>query len=339
MVTLSQESTFFRKTFVWIALGILLVLVIIFFGKSIKNLIFPPPPLPATVAFGKLPRPDKRQAKFPAGITFSLDTVSGRLPALAGRAKVFAIATPGTSFGDLDRARALLAKVEFTGEPTQVSGTVWRFTDLKNVKRTIDFDTANNNFTLSSDLSLSNIGRSQTADDAKRIAQNFLDSLNLDSDDFPPSKVSLTNLNFTGGTLVKAQSLGDTTLVKVSYSHSDLDKIPVLTMNFDQASVWVLVSEKGVVGAQVKTAKIIKNKFATYPLKGIAKAYEELKSGNAILNKDFSGENFSIKNVSLAYLEGTGQMYLTPYYAFYSENGLIAFVGAVDDSWFLNQSQ
>src|SRR3989304_10594007 len=98
MVTnLTETASFSRKAFIWAIrlVGAIVVLVLLIsLGRVLKNTIFPPKPLPATVAFGKLPKLDLTEGIKPqAQITYSIETISGQLPSLPNTAKVFTIAS------------------------------------------------------------------------------------------------------------------------------------------------------------------------------------------------------------------------------------------------------
>ena len=69
-------------------------------------------------------------------------------------------------------------------------------------------------------------------------------------------------------------------------------------------------------------------------MKGVDKAYQELQEGKGVFNKEIDTNFFPIRDVSLGYLETeVFQKYLQPVYVFRSDEGLLAFVSAVDESW------
>ena len=113
--------------------GVIIILILLIsLGRVLKNTIFPPKPLPATVAFGKLPKPDLTEGIKPsAGITYKIETISGQLPTLPNTAKVFAIVANESSFGALEKTKTIVSKLGFTQEPQQISGNIYKFQDPK----------------------------------------------------------------------------------------------------------------------------------------------------------------------------------------------------------------
>ena len=95
MIDLTTSAGFFRRASVWIVLSILafVILLVVYLNRqAIGSTFFPPKPLPATVAFGILPKFNLEQGfKPPAGVSYELQTVTGELPALPSTAKVFKI--------------------------------------------------------------------------------------------------------------------------------------------------------------------------------------------------------------------------------------------------------
>src|SRR4030042_4330446 len=110
MATLSEAADVSRKGLRWIMLaGIAIIglLFVLFLGQAIKNQLFPSKPTPPTVAFGKIPKLDLSEGiKPPAGIDYSIETISGQLPNIATSSKVFLIAQEESSFGALERVTA-----------------------------------------------------------------------------------------------------------------------------------------------------------------------------------------------------------------------------------------
>lgn len=342
MPTLSQASEFFRKTFFKAAIfaGILLSIFLLWtVGKLIKNSLFPPKPPPATVAFGKLPKLDLSEGiRPPAGITYSLETISGQLPQLNLRLKVFALGSEESSFGAVERTKSKVSRIGFTRDPQNVSLHLLKFTDPREDLRTITINTSSGNFDFTSnytqDIKVIS-GRPRSIDDAKQSAVNFLKNFDFDLNEFPAEKIETRTLRIDGNRLVETPALVNANLVEVNFKRIDIDKIPVLSPRESSPAAQALVSSNKVVTATLARQAIEKHNFATYPLKGTGRAFEELKAGNAAFNKNpESVERFSIRDVALAYLETrNSQGFLMPVYVFKSDKGLVAYVPAVDDAW------
>src|SRR3990167_1524503 len=102
MVDLTSSAGFLKRFAIWIVLCIVgLILIIVFYlnRSMIGSALFPAKPLPATIAFGILPKFDLNFGYRPTGnILYNLQTVSGDLPNFPTTAKVFAISQNKASF-------------------------------------------------------------------------------------------------------------------------------------------------------------------------------------------------------------------------------------------------
>lgn len=342
MPTLSQTSDFSRKTFikVSIALGVLLSLFVLWtIGNFVKNSIFPPKPLPATVAFGQLPKLDLSEGvKPPPGISYNVETISGQLPQLISKAKVFGLSVEESSFGQLERTKNMVARIGFTAEPQNLDLHWFKFTDPKDNLRTITINTSSANFEFTSNFTQDIrviSSRPRSINDAKQAAVNFFKNFDFDSVDFPVEKTRTRTLRIDGNNLTETPALVNANLIEVNFERREIAKIPLVTARENSPSVQALVSLNSVVLASLTKQQIEKHNFATYPLKGTAKAFEDLKGGNSVFNKDvFDQTSFPIRDVTLAYMETKiSQGFLQPVYVFKSDKGLIAYVSAVDESW------
>ena len=94
MANLTATAQFSRKAFLVLAITSGLALagfLIITFSASFRNSLFPPPNI-AIAAFGKLPPVNLSSGiPAPAGVNYTLETVSGNLPNLPTIVNVFAI--------------------------------------------------------------------------------------------------------------------------------------------------------------------------------------------------------------------------------------------------------
>lgn len=341
MSSLTEAAIFSKKASIWVVVAIAAVIfLMIFFGiaGNIKNALFPPPPLPATVAFGKLPKMDISEGYKPTvGITYSLETISGDLPTLAAYAKVFAIAPSVLSFGAIEDIKAKAASAGFDGEPSESEGGKVEFVDLQNSSRILTIDKTTGNFSLRSNFaSDQNIITSKPAslEDAVKTAREFFENFGISVSEFPEDKIRTQFIRIDGNSLTVVSSLSAANLVRVDFFRGDIDKLPVLWPKDKSELATVLVSERTVVSADLNLLPVRKNSFATYPLKGTAKAFEELKAGRGAFVKPLTTTNVVISDVRLGYIESsTNQQYLEPVYLFYSLDEQVGYVGAVDEKW------
>lgn len=338
MVDLTASADFFRRFAIWIVvtiLGLIVIIALYMNRTAIQNAIFPPKPLPATVAFGILPKFNLESDNKPAGgITYTLQTISGGLPSLPNKAKVFAIAqNQPASFSAPKDAKRKARELGFGEEPI-VSGTGMTFTDANG--RTLITDVISGDMNLTSDY-LNDPGvltsRPASVEAAKSLAQTFLRSAGINFPVYPEEKVTTKFLRLDGGQLTTANSLSEANLIEFNYVMNDLDKIPVYVKDRENNLVSAIVSKDKVVEAKFQPLKIERGLFATYPLKNVETAFADLKSGNAVINKPLTSGNQTITSVDLGYVIDGSQNYLVPVYVFELGSGALAFVPAVESAW------
>ncbi|MDO8487351.1 MAG: hypothetical protein Q7S45_03595 [Candidatus Curtissbacteria bacterium] len=335
MITLTNFASFWRRASVFTALGIggiLILFVLFLFGKSIRNSLFPPPPPTAIVAFGKLPKTDFSDGIRQQGtINYKIETISGELPQLSTSAKVFAISASNSSFGKLEDVKKKAQSIGFTLAP-QIIPQGFRFVDAKDSSRIFTVDSSSGDFLYQT--SLQGISKPKSTDDAIGTARTFFNNFNLSDKEFPYNRVYTTNLKFSASDLVPASSLSSSDLVRVDFYRADVDKLPILPIADGKSQVVAQVTDKGIVGAKMNIYNLERFKFATYPLKGVTKAYTELQNGQGVFNANSSSDTFEITNINLGYVESSKtSQYLTPVYIFTSRGSLKAFIDAVDDAW------
>jgi len=318
-----------------VSIVVLIVILSLSMNRAaIQKALFPPKPLPATVAFGILPKFDLNFGNKPTGsITYTLQTVSDELPILPTTAKVFAMGQNKASFSTPDVIKEKAGNLNFATEP-EISGTKMKFTDQKG--RTLTADVISGNMKLiTTYLNDPDIltTRPDSVEQVKKQATDFFETAGLNPFNYPENKIEIKYYRLDGGSLNETSSLSNANLVGINYQMGDIDKIPVYTVDTGRNSVFALASQKNLVEATFEPLNVDKGLFATYPLKDISLAYEELKTGNAVFNKPNNGSGLIVSSVSLGYLANPSASYLIPVYVFDLGNPLLAFVPAVDASW------
>jgi len=342
MATLTETAIFSKKASRWVGAGIIILIVLIILlisGKTIKNMILPPKAPPATVAFGKLPKFDLSLGiKPPTVVSYDLETVSGAFPiSLPQSAKVFSIAFPESSFGALEQVKVKASRAGFSSEPVEVLPGSAKFVDNSKKDKVLTIETASGNLVLFSNY-LSNpeiiTRKTKSVEDAIRIARNFFNNFDLDMEEFPEKNIQTRKLRVDTGGLKETLALSDTNLIEVVFGRADADKLPILAAWEETPQVWAFVSGDEIVAANLKIAKIQKFRFSTYPLKGVQKAYDDLKAQNAAFNKKAAGSQIAIREVTLGYIEGKStEEFLQPVYLFRGNEGFVAYVAAVAGDW------
>lgn len=341
MIDLITSSGFFKRwwiTITLIFLGLILFTILYLNRTAILNALFPPKPLPATVAFGKLPKFDLTAGFNPAkNINYSLQTVTGELPSLPNMAKVFTFSETTPSFAGPEAIKQKAVALGFNKEPIETTTCCLKFKDERSVGRFLTVNILTDDLELTSDY-LSNpiylVTRPRSVEEARDRAGDFLSRSGIAVADYLPAQIETRNLRIDGGELTTANSLSSANIIQVIFHPVALDKINFINPKENDAPISILVAENEVVAAKVEKPRVMKFKFSTYPLKTVQEAFESLKSGNAAFNKSLNVADLAVTSVSLGYLEGeTGLSYLAPVYVFKFASGVYAYVPAVSSVW------
>ncbi len=346
MASLTQVSITTRKVIrygFYFAIFLIVARVVLGIGLKIYRTIFPAPPPPPTLSFGKLPKlpfPEKSKVN----LTFTLETPEVGYPKLAPQAKVYFMPKPSSGLLSLDVAKQNARNLGFDTKEEAVSQTVYRFRH-KEVPATLEIDIVTGGFSISYDLasdpSILN-KRPPAGEVAASNVRSYLSSANL----FPADLTGPTTYEFLKpqeGKLAPALSLSDSNIVKVNFFRKSFNNLPSLTPNPTEANVWFLVSGeaqrgKQVVAGQYHYFSVDESKTGTYPLKTSQAAWEELTKGDAYLaslgtNKE--GDSIKIRRIYLAYFDaGATTDFFQPIIVFEGDHDFIAYVAAVTSQYY-----
>jgi hypothetical protein len=121
------------------------------------------------------------------------------------------------------------------------------------------------------------------------------------------------------------------------------DELPIVTTLGDRSPVNFLFSgvndrTKRVVEFEYQYSKILDDNFATYPLKSVDTAWNELQQGGGFIAVS-AGENVTVRRAYLAYYESTQpQEFLQPVFVFEGDGGFMAYVPAINSDYLEGQS-
>lgn len=341
MVSLTELVFLFKKSKKKIAVfcGLFIFIILVLsFQKAILKAIFPPKPPGETVAFGLLPPFDlSGGVKSKGNIDYRLQTITGNLPSLPKRAKVFAFPQKIPSFASEQIMKDKVRSLGFNDSPSEISGSTFVFLPReKTDERTnIKVDTLSGTFLLGATIKADITGDGLIdLDSPLNKAHNFFSVMGLDFFQFPKEKVVSKMLKFENGNLVESDALINTDFLEVDYYFTDIDTLPTTYLKKGGSPVFAIVSNNKVIYAKKEIRDIELFRFATYPLKTVAAAWEELKSGRAYFNSDPGTSSIDIRDIKLGYVIDTKfDKYLQPVYLFLGDKGFMAFISAVDEKW------
>lgn len=347
MTTLHRVVDATKKVGIGFGIGILCILFLVVTFRlllSLKESIFPTPPAPPTVSFGKLPK-----IIFPTATiqlpSVTLNTVSGSLPVFDDRATVYRLIQAQANFSSIDKAKSIAATNSFLGDPTPVSDTVYQWTKSDPIPQILSLNIQTFDFSLTADysnnpqvLSATNLG---TPTDAiatvTSLFNNFIGDLPKDIDQ---TKTQTNLFAIQNGTLIPALSLSGAQLIRVDFYQSDINKLPIYYPHYPQSLLSGLVasgdSNQTVLEATYVHKSIDQSSNATYPILTAQEAYDALKKGEGfVANYDTPGKRVTIRTVTLGYYlsDDPGQQYLMPIIVFQGDNNFYAFVSAIRSEW------
>lgn len=347
MATLTQTAITTRKALKYGA--ILLVAIFILktawgVGQDIWRKIHPPPPPPPTVAFGKLPKlkfPEKDVPK----LTYRLETIQGTLPSLPNVGTTYFMPQKPPNLLALDRAKQKARQMGFTGQPENIGGTNYRWTTSTTPPTILEMEINSGNFHLryqyENDQGLLVQKNLPTDEQAAQEAKAFLQTNNLLTEDLATGSAEFNYLRYISPNLVPSISLSEADFVRVNLFRADLNGLRIFPPNPKEALVSFLFSgnrERGkrIIEIHYTYFPIDRNTSATYPLKPINAAWQELQAGegyaaNLGQNED---KEITIRQIYLTYYDSEEpQTFLQPIYVFEGDRNFYGYVPAMDSAW------
>ena len=314
-------------------------------GVAIYKKVFPAPPPPPTVKFGKLTKiPFPSSSPVPK-INYVLETPEGGLPTnISGQAKVFFMPKISANLLSLDVAKNKAKVLEFTKDPVQVSDTVYKF-GSPNFPSILEINIITGVFSISYDLIADRSPIVTKPPIAEVAASEYRSALSI-AGVLPADLTGPVTHNFlklSDGKLISALSLSESDLIEVSLFRKQYDDLPSVTGDPNKANVWAIVSgssnkRQQLIAAEYHYFPVDETQFSTYPIKTPTEAYAEFTAGNAFvadmgLTKD--GDTLKIRRVYLAYFDpDTITDFFQPIYVFEGDNGFTAYLPAIKADYY-----
>jgi hypothetical protein len=235
MFTLSQASYDTKELLKWGGLfigGLVVVIIFIQLFLMVKNAIFPTPPPKPTVVFGKLDPQLFPPSVTDKKLTYKINTLTGALPSFKDQLKVYKIKTFPPDLLSLQNASNKVEAVNFKSTPIKISETnyEWTNTDPLGLNQTINMNTVNNNFSLTSDFLASPSaisGALSNEADSIKTATDYLSKINTLPTDIDTTNAKTSFVAAQNGAFVPVSSLADANAVRVDLFQKDVDTLPV----------------------------------------------------------------------------------------------------------------
>jgi len=346
--SLTQTAILTRKIIRYILYFVVFLVV----GKIVLDLtvglyrkIFPAPPPPATVAFGKLPALPFAENQSLPNLNISVETPNGTLPKFPTQLKVYFMPKPSQTQLNLEETRKRATALGFSPDGVQdlEKETIYSFPN-KNSPSSLKANIASGAFSISYDIA-SDPGVIDRVPPAPEIAvsqvRSYLSGAGLLPTDITgPTKHEF--LRAEGGRFVTSLALADSHVVKVNLFRKDFEKHPSVTLNPNEGNVWFMVSgaqgrDKQMIAAEYHYFAVDEKKFSTYPIKTAESALQDLKDKKgfvALLGTNDNG-NIVIRKIYLAYFDpGIPEDFFQPIIVFEGDNGFAAYVPAVTSDYY-----
>ncbi len=321
-----------------IALVVVAAIFIFINGAQIfKNIFFPTPPPPPEEKFGKLP-PLAFPSQSPQGFTYRINTLSGKLPALPDRMKVYKVNQVPASLVALTAVRESIRNVGYSQAETKISEAVYKWGNSNGT--VITYNTVNNNFRISSNFLSAPApqritGSAATGSGAYDEATRFIQSIGGDVKDLDPTTVRAIYLKIENGSLIEATSQSDAQFIRVDLYQKPLDKRNIYYSAQNQSPMYFIFKDEGGLPQIVDGAFFhysASSESSEYAIKASDQAFNDLKLGNAfVLSEKRKDGPIDITDVTLGYYIGDSPEYFLPIIVFHGD-GFVAFVNALSSS-------
>lgn len=347
MATLTEASIAARKGIRYSIYGIILIIIargIILSGISLYKKVFPPPPTPPTVAFGKLSKiPFSEKQK--VNLTFTIETPEGGIPVFPDQKKVYFMPKTSSNLLSLDFAQDKATRLGFDIQPQQTTESLYKFYH-KTAPATLETNIITGSFSLSYDLNADPTPisvRPPLPEIARNSVKTFLSAASLYPKDIETGRFESRYLKTQAGGFISALSQSEANLVRVDLFRKNYDDLPVVTPITSEGNVWFMVSgvrERGkeIIAGEYHYFPVDESQFSTYPIKTGEAAWQEFSSGNyypASMGSAMEGENIKIRKIYLAYYDaGVYTEFFQPVYVFEGDKDVVGYVPAVTSDYY-----
>ncbi len=342
MTTLHKVTELTKKLSLFLGAGLVGVFLLVILIQYVISLI-PKKETPPTVTFGQLPSIQFPTNTLYKNFTYSINTLSGQLPALPDQTYVYKTTSPTIGLLSLQQAQDLIAHNNIPGNPVKISDTLYQWQQVNPPLAQVTYDIVSNNFNFTTNyLTDPTVAAAVNLPDqpgAITSAKGFFTNFTADFSDIDLSKTQTSLYAIQNGTLVPASSISTTQAIRVDFYQSDINTIPIYYPHYPHSLIYAIIASvnypNSVAEAEYYHHAIVPNQNGTYPIKSVQQAFNELSQNKGyIANYNGARSNILIQNALLAYYSGeTPQDYLMPIIVFQGNDNFYGYVSAVTDSW------
>ena len=248
--------------------------------------------------------------------------------------KIFFLPNLGTTLLASERAGEIAEEFDFDLGPEIINVTQHKYSDDLGGELILDLNTGNFKFrrSFATDRGIFIPGSLPEKETLIRDFKNFLSTKNLLKDQLQ---------NGRGEVIYNSPTLKDATFADVSIHQEDVDGYKIVTPNFIHGLIKSQVTSETDEFSKYLSLDYIywpvdESNVATYPVKSISSAFEELQNGLGAVIVESDKPHVSLTKIYLAYyLPEEYTPYLQPVYVFEGEN-FVSYIKAISSEFLTN---
>lgn len=345
MATLTEVSVVARKGIKIFFAGLVVLIISPYILRAVRDLYLrlnPPPPEPANIKYGMIPKIEFPEMVLEATPEYKLETISGGLPTMPKIGKIYLVGINKYRLLTLDRIKQRVMRLGFSNEPQEMNDKLYRFYHPK-IPAILTYNILSNEFTYqydwTQDPAVPVSTSIPTGNNAITTAKNFFTKLESLPEDLNSGQGRYSYFKVDANSMTPVINVYEANFVRVDLFRAKKDDLVIATPGGNTSPVSIILSgvpgEKQVVLASYQYSQVVDNDFGTYPLKPIENAWQELIEGKGYV-VNIEDYKVTIRNISMGYYEShIPQKFLQLVYIFDGDKNFKAYVPAVD----LNQLQ
>ncbi|MCX7881574.1 MAG: hypothetical protein N2482_03665 [Patescibacteria group bacterium] len=345
-MTLTELSYYSRKLMPFI---IFFFLVFLIFFYSIKLFLLylnlnKPQVIYTNPVFGKIKKPEIKEASKSAGLNFVLDNIEGQPITATESAKVYFLPSSTTKFGYREKIYLIAKNLDFDTEKIKhrLEGNEAIFSDEK---KNLSIDITNFNFTYRYQFEKEEGIFQDTIipgkEEIENKARDFFKGVGRYPEELFLGNSNLIYLNFNPAlkTISVVEKPQEANLIEIDFYRPDISEAVMVSPNFFNSQNYLVMvfHQEGfkILRAQIRFFEKSEEQVGIYPLKTGDEAWGELKGGEGlVINIKEGQKDIIIKKMFLGYLDPDFyQEYLQPVYVFLGENNFVAYVPAIANQY------
>ena len=352
-MTLTEISYYSRKALPFVII-FFLVLLIMFYGIKLLVITFNKPiedEVQLHTIFNKIDRLDISNSTPSANLNFVLDTIEGEPITSTKSAEVFLLPASVSKFGYSQKIYLMAKAFGFDTEIVKHSldGKIASFSNNYE-ELTIDIT----NFNFNYEYKYNKAPKSETSllldthipsnNEIISKAVDLLKSVNRYPEELSQGRTNIIyhKYNFVDNKLRTVENPKEANVVEVDFYRPDINGLPVISPKYFTSRNYVIMVFYGkdyrILKAEINFFEKSSDQIGIYPVKTGNQAYEDLKSGKGSIVSGLQGEkDIILKKMFIGYYDpAVYQQYLQPIYVFLGNDDFVAYVPAIEDSWYNN---